>query len=106
MKAILFFHFWGTYTETLAVMAPPEQRQGLVDFLTANCPISESVGSPYGLVKSQGWMIGENGVAGRFSHEDVGKVHTFLKSFSPPKNFASCAKSIDHGPLFEISFPV
>lgn len=101
MIAQIQFHFWGTYTETLAI--------GTTDFkkvaakLTAECPLSEDVGTPFGLVKSKGWQaIPEaKGVVANYSGKDIEKVHAYLKSLGC-KDFASMKKSIDRGPQFDI----
>ncbi len=107
MKAQLFFHFWGYYTETLAIPAPKDEVQGIVNFLTAECPLSEPVGTPSsGKVKSLGWVGTERGVVARYSGTDVEKVNHFLKNrLGAPKNCASMGKSIDTGGVFEITFP-
>ncbi len=107
MKAQLFFHFWGYYTETLAILAPKEEEQDIVNFLTKECPLSEPVGTPSsGRVKSQGWIATGRGIVARYSGTDVEKVNDFLKNrLGAPKNCASMKKSIDKGGMFEITFP-
>jgi hypothetical protein len=110
MKAQIQFHFWDNYAESIGIYTKTkEEAEKVHDILTKKVPLSYPVASPYGGFRAQiGWqqlVSAKNvyGVAGRYSGDDVKKVHTFLKS-KGCEGFVSIAKSIDRGPVFDLNF--